>query len=103
VLQDGCADASDQGNKGSEDLLKPLSICKGNWLAYLDWDDCRYWTLLEEKPDGWTPDPHPLPSDCSFREDLRKLASENMEEAQLSKDQMENDQRRDAKLRTAAA
>lgn len=103
VLQDGCTDASDQSSQGSEDFLKPLSICKGNWLAYLDWDDCRYWTLLEEKPDGWTPDPHPLPSDCSFREDLRKLATGNMEEAQLSKDQMENDQRRDAKLRTAAA
>eukprot|EP00890_Picochlorum_soloecismus_P000117 jgi/Picsp_1/1105/NSC_04588-R1_oxysterol binding family protein len=101
VLQDGGADASDQSKQGSDDLLKPLSICKGNWLAYLDWDDCRFWTLLEEKPDGWIPDPNPLPSDSSFREDLRKLATGSMDEAQIAKDQMETDQRRDAKLRIA--
>jgi len=77
----------------------PLAYCSGNWLAYLDWDDQRYWTLAEEIPDAWTSDPNALPSDSCFRRDLRCLAENKLDEAQEAKNTMENLQRSDAKLR----
>ncbi|KAG7670021.1 putative Oxysterol-binding protein 9 [Nannochloris sp. 'desiccata'] len=77
----------------------PIAHCTGNWLAFLDWDGERFWTLNEEEGSAWIPDPHPLPSDTRFREDLALLLVEDVPAAQLAKEKLENRQRRDAKLR----
>jgi len=77
----------------------PIAHCTGNWLAFLDWDGKRFWTLNEEEGASWIPDPHPLPSDTRFREDLALLLAEDVPAAQVAKEELENRQRRDAKLR----
>ena len=45
----------------------------------------------------------PLPSDSRFRTDLIALQNEDLRKAQESKDELENLQRNDRKLRKAAA
>ena len=44
---------------------------------------CRFWTLVEEQPDLWTPVPDPLPSDARFRLDLDTLLTGDLAEAQV--------------------
>ena len=44
---------------------------------------CRYWTLVEEQPDLWTPVPDPLPSDARFRLDLDTLLTGDLVAAQV--------------------
>ena len=59
----------------------------------------RYWALKCEKPDSWQPGSCPLPSDSRFRQDLVVLKTGNIAESQVWKEQMENTQRNDKKLR----
>ncbi len=78
----------------------PLAVCQGNWLSHLDWDDERFWTLLETECQDWHDvEEEALPSDCSRRDDLRALLNEELEASQEAKDLMERRQRLDAKLR----
>ncbi len=49
----------------------------------------------------WEPVPHPLPSDCRYREDLAALAAGDVKAAQAAKEALEQRQRADAKLRKA--
>ena len=86
------------------DVFTPVATCRGNWLAYLDWDGDRYWTWATDRAEEWTESHHipnvpVLPSDCSCRDDLRLLAEGDFAGSQEAKDRMENDQRRDAKNR----
>jgi len=83
------------------DLHIPVATCQGNWLAYFDWDDDRYWTITHDLADEWEEetDDTALPSDCSQRDDLRYLLEGDLVKSQEAKDRMENDQRRDAKNR----
>ena len=91
---------SDPSGTVTGEVRIPVAHCTGNWLAYLDWDGERFWTLNEEQSDqGWIPDPHPLPSDTRFREDLALLLAEDVDAAQVAKEALENRQRADAKLR----
>jgi len=71
----------------------------GNWLSHLDWSGERAWTLMSEPSDKWGPVPNPLPSDSRLRKDLRALADGDLVEAQAAKEELENRQREDAKLR----
>jgi len=85
---------------GEETVVRiPVARCQGNWLSHLDWDGQRMWTLHEEPVHEWIPNPDPLPSDCRFREDLRRLAEGDVDGAQAAKESLENMQRADAKLR----
>lgn len=78
----------------------PIASCVGNWLAYLDWDDTRYWTLSEDLADEWQEmRENALPSDCSQRDDLKFLTQGDLVKSQEAKDRMENSQRQDAKNR----
>jgi hypothetical protein len=84
----------------SGNLHAPISFCQGNWLSHLDWDEERYWTLSETKVHEWAQiESEKFPSDCSNREDLSALLNGDMDRSQEAKDQMENQQRQDAKLR----
>ena len=59
----------------------------------------RYWALRSERPDTWQPGATPLPSDSRFRKDLVTLKTGNVAESQVMKEQMEQMQRNDKKLR----
>lgn len=89
------------GVMSGNDLHIPVATCQGNWLAYFDWDDDRYWTITHDLADEWEEetDDTALPSDCSQRDDLRYLLEGDLVKSQEAKDRMENDQRRDAKNR----
>ncbi len=60
---------------------------------------CRYWSLAEAHPSLWQPNPDALLSDCRFREDLVALRAGDIKQSQILKEQMEVQQRHDAKLR----
>lgn len=72
---------------------------EGSWLAYLDINGKRYWTLKSAKPDQWQPAPDPLPSDSRFRQDLACVARGDLKAAQEWKERLEHRQRADKKLR----
>ena len=86
----------------SASLGPVVATGSGNWLAYLDWEGVRYWTMAEDNAETWRPASDPLPSDVRFREDLQELQGGNVVRAQEAKEWMENVQRRDKKLRMEA-
>ncbi len=61
----------------------------------------RYWTLASEQPDAWRPAADALPSDSRFRKDLVHIQQGDVKGAQAWKEQLENAQRRDKKMREA--
>ena len=64
---------------------------------------CRAFTLAEEEAEAWLPDPHPLPSDSRFREDLAALLQGDLPAAQAAKEALEQRQRTDARWRRASS
>eukprot|EP01007_Sphenomonas_quadrangularis_P001659 NODE_268_length_1713_cov_512.278245_g198_i0.p1 GENE.NODE_268_length_1713_cov_512.278245_g198_i0~~NODE_268_length_1713_cov_512.278245_g198_i0.p1 ORF type:complete len:428 (-),score=66.89 NODE_268_length_1713_cov_512.278245_g198_i0:345-1628(-) len=83
----------------------------GSWLTGLDFIDVssngssnlssrrRYWDM---RLPGWTPvkaSENVLPSDCRFRQDLLALFTGDVTECQRRKEEMEESQREDARLR----
>lgn len=87
----------------STSSLGPVVVSgSGNWLAHLDWEGVRYWTMAEDNPATWAPASDPMPSDVRFREDLQELQAGNVVRAQEAKEWMENVQRQDKKLRMEA-
>jgi len=82
------------GNKGVA-----LAQVDGIWLTHLDVDGKRIWARDRQPTHRPRPVDNPLPSDCRYRGDLIALKGGDMAEAQLAKEAMERDQRRDAKLR----
>lgn len=88
------------GRKGSW-IKNAKVVCKleGSWLAYLDIDNQRVWTLRDSHPDSWTPVQDPLPSDSRYRQDLAMVAQGDLKAAQEWKEKLEHRQRADKKLR----
>ena len=82
-----------------EDVEEELCKIEGYWTMFLDIDNKRYWNFDEYRPYPLAPHPNILPSDSTYRTDLKSLIEENVEEAQVQKDNLENIQRRDRKLR----
>lgn len=76
-----------------------LSKVEGSWLSHLDFDGQRYWDLNEVSPCSIKPVDDPLQSDCRYRADLQALLCGDEEEAQRRKIQLEEKQRREARLR----
>ena len=60
---------------------------------------CRYWTLAADQPEAWQHHQPVLPSDCRSRIDLAALAIGSISQAQSYKEELENLQRADGKLR----
>lgn len=75
-------------------------ICKvfGSWIGYLDFDGVRYWDVRQIKPATIDYKPN-LPSDSGNRKDLQFLKSGLVDEAQVAKEEIENLQRHDRKMR----
>eukprot|EP00743_Colponemidia_sp_Colp-15_P005241 GILK01005639.1.p1 GENE.GILK01005639.1~~GILK01005639.1.p1 ORF type:complete len:969 (+),score=214.37 GILK01005639.1:81-2987(+) len=75
-------------------------VCRieGSWLDNIDIDGVRYWSAGPLK-NRVKPVAQPLPSDSRFRDDLIALSQGNLVLSQKMKEQMENIQRHDRKLR----
>ena len=76
-----------------------LSYFEGQWLEQVIIDGDCYWQLGREQPVALIGAAQPLESDSTHRPDLQFLAQENEAEAQRKKDELEEMQRRDRKLR----
>lgn len=83
----------------TEEIESDLCRIEGYWTLFLDIDTQRYWSFDEYRPYLLASAPGLIPSDSSFRPDLRSLIDNNVDEAQVQKDILENIQRRDKKLR----
>ena len=74
----------------------------GSWLTHINIDGKKVFNYATEKASIPIPIDNPLPSDCRYRRDLNFLKDKDLDNAQLSKVEMEEIQRRDAKLRKHA-
>ncbi|CAD8208744.1 unnamed protein product [Paramecium octaurelia] len=82
---------------------KGKKVCKiyGSYMGYIEFGEVRYWDVNYIRPyecKVFKPNPFLL-SDASFRPDLRQLKRNKVQEAQKEKDDLEMQQRQDAKLR----
>lgn len=75
----------------------------GNWTERMTADDEIMWEYTKYKPMKLNYINNPLPSDCRFRTDLIALLNNDYSKAQEQKDELENIQRNDRKLRKNAA
>ena len=80
---------------------KVVSNIYGTYLGFIEFDGIRYWDARDVKPYVLHKPAKALPSDCRYRHDLQQLAQGNIEAAQQRKEEMEEAQRKDAKLRAA--
>jgi len=74
----------------------------GTYLGYVEFDGIRYWDIREFKPFPVIPCIQALPSDSRYRPDLQTLALGDVLNAQKRKEDLEQAQRRDARLRAEA-
>ena len=79
-----------------------ISYIEGNWFDYVMIDGDNYWEIDKVKPGKLVSVPDPLPSDSTFRPDLRAFIEGNDAEAQKQKEILEEIQRNDRKLREQA-
>ncbi|CAK72506.1 unnamed protein product (macronuclear) [Paramecium tetraurelia] len=82
---------------------KGKKVCKiyGSYMGYIEFGEVRYWDVNYIRPyecKVFKPNQFLL-SDASFRPDLRQLKRNKVQEAQKEKDDLEMQQRQDAKLR----
>ena len=78
------------------------SKMEGSWIKNLKIDDETVWDYKKLKPQSLWYVNNPLPSDCRFRTDLIALLNSDLSKAQELKDELENIQRNDRKLRKDA-
>lgn len=77
---------------------KVLSNCTGTYCGYIDFDGVRYWDYRHSEVPAIN-FLNVLPSDSEVRKDLITLRQGNIEEAQVAKEELEELQRFDRKLR----
>lgn len=77
---------------------KDVSKIYGTYTGFLEFDGKRYWDIREVTPFSYKPF-YMLPSDSQNRLDLIELSKGNLNQAQIFKDELENLQRTDRKLR----
>jgi len=76
-----------------------ISYFEGEWLEYIIIDGEHYWELGKKQPMNIFPAAETLPSDSAYRKDIEPLAKGDLETAQKAKEELENLQRYDRKLR----
>ena len=81
------------------DVVETISKIKGEWTSNVEFDGIKYWDIEKDRPFLLEYEPNCLPSDCNFRDDVLFLRMGKKEEAQLKKNEGENSQRYDKKLR----
>lgn len=81
-----------------------ISRIEGTWLGCIVIDGVKLWSINGDTPKYKAiPVENPLPSDCRFRNDIIFLRENDLEKAAHWKHQLEELQRRDARLRKAFA
>jgi hypothetical protein len=81
--------------------IRVYARIEGNWTERMTADDEVMWEYTKYKPMKLGYINNPLPSDCRFRTDLIALLNNDYSKAQEQKDELENIQRNDRKLRKA--
>ena len=81
------------------EVIETISKVKGEWTSYVEFDGKRYWDIEKDKPFLLEYENNPLPSDCNYRDDVILMRMGNRPAAQLKKNEGENSQRYDKKLR----
>ena len=76
-----------------------ISYIEGNWIDFVMIDGEKYWEIDKQLPLPVTDIEDPLPSDSRYRDDLKAFIIDDEEESQKHKDNMEDIQRNDRKLR----
>eukprot|EP00743_Colponemidia_sp_Colp-15_P004614 GILK01004974.1.p1 GENE.GILK01004974.1~~GILK01004974.1.p1 ORF type:complete len:916 (+),score=174.71 GILK01004974.1:170-2917(+) len=76
-----------------------VSTVYGTYVGYCEFDGVRYWDYRSTPCFEPVPVVSPLPSDALRRPDLKLMLTDNVKEAQAAKEDLENMQRLDAKLR----
>lgn len=78
-----------------------VATFRGSWLSHLDLtvdgaDTVRLWTLCDCTAGGFVdaPEERRLPTDCTFRDDIRLLAAGDIKGAEAAKQRIEERQRR---------
>lgn len=87
--------------KQCKDLIKKICDIEGSWLKSLVIDGKKYWDIEQNEPMRQVPDmsEQVLPSDWRYREDLIWLKYDYMKIAQKWKFRIEEQQRKDRRLR----
>eukprot|EP01022_Parablepharisma_sp_SALTPOND_P024981 TRINITY_DN565_c0_g1_i1.p2 TRINITY_DN565_c0_g1~~TRINITY_DN565_c0_g1_i1.p2 ORF type:complete len:478 (-),score=26.90 TRINITY_DN565_c0_g1_i1:1566-2855(-) len=85
-----------EGNPSTKDVL---SYCEGSWIDNITFDGEPYWEIEKVPLVDFTRSEEKLPSDSSLRPDIIALEKGNQDEAQKYKDELENLQRHDRKVR----
>jgi hypothetical protein len=81
--------------------LKNISVCKiyGSYLSHIEFNGIRYWDIRENIQIKMIEFEKSLKSSSLYREDRLLLEEKNINEAQILKEKMEEQQRNDRKLR----
>jgi hypothetical protein len=78
---------------------RAVSKISGSYLGFVEFDGRRYWDARDNEAFKLCKPETILPSDSRYRPDLNTLLAGNVEQAQLRKEELEELQRRDVKLR----
>jgi len=78
---------------------KSFGAIEGQWTKFLSYDNEKYWEKGEYPLTRYYRDDYILPSDSTFREDLKYFIADDEINAQTYKEKMEDLQRNDRKLR----
>lgn len=82
-------------------MLGNMKVCQldGSWLTHICIDNKKVMEFTSEKAHSPIPIDNPLPTDSRFRRDLNFLKANDLDQAQKAKVEMEDAQRKDAKMR----
>ena len=79
--------------------FKKVNDIEGYWTHYIKFDDVKYWEFDKVKPYQLYQGYRCLPSDSCFRKDMLHWMQNKFEEGQKAKQDLEEIQRNDRKLR----
>ena len=85
------------------DIQEEIWLIYGDIVKEVIIDDEQFWNIDDELPYRINMDPHSLPSDSRYREDLLWLKYENQKYSQEWKNKLEVQQRHDKKQRIECA
>jgi hypothetical protein len=79
--------------------VKKLLSFDGIWNSFININGEEVLNFKTDLPYEFEDEPVPLPSDSKYRDDLSNLRAGDLEAAQVAKEEMEEMQRRDRRLR----